>query len=71
MPCRKSGNRLHQATATSTTIGVIIIGCSWLEQGINTECRRTEHTADQFQRNATSTDLDEFTHAQRISLVPM
>ena len=64
MHFRSSGNWLHQAPA-SATVGVVIIGGTRLEQGINTESCGAENAANQFQRDATRTDLDEFTHVQR------
>ena len=50
---------------------LLALGLGGLEQGIHTKGGGTENAADQLQRDATSTDLDEFTHVQRISLEPM
>ena len=70
MPCSSSGDRLQQTAATAA-IGIVIVGGAGLEQGIHTDRCGAEDATDQFQRDATSTDLDEFTHVQRISLAPM
>ena len=61
---------MHQSAAAAA-VGIVVIRGAGLEEGVHTESCGTENAADQFQRDATSTDLDEFTHVQRISLVPM
>ena len=61
--CSSSGDRLHQSAAAPAAVGIIVIRGVGLEEGIHTESCGTENAADQFQRDTTSTDFDEFTHS--------
>ena len=70
MPSADSSDRLHQSTAT-TTVGIIVVGRVWLNEGVNPECGSTEHAADQFERETSGAQFDEFTHDDHHNMVPM
>ena len=59
---RGSGNRLHQATTTATTVRIIVVTGAGLEEGKESQSTEAEHSADQTNRSGSCAQLDELAH---------